>query len=69
MLIPSSHVLSIDLLNTNKKPFAHGGFSDVFQGTYAGLGVCVKRLRVASTGSPEKFVKGRAHRDQLFAVY
>lgn len=58
MFVPSSHVLRVDLLNTDKSPFASGGFSDVFQGTYGGSKVCVKRLRVSSTSSPERVKKG-----------
>lgn len=50
--IPTSHVLPLSRLNINKNHIASGGFSDVFQGTYDDLGVCVKRLRVSSTGSP-----------------
>lgn len=56
--LPSSHALPVDLLNIDKSPFASGGFSDVFQGTYGGLKVCVKRLRVAATSSPERVTKG-----------
>jgi hypothetical protein len=69
MLLPSSHVLSAELLNTNENAFASGGFSDVFQGTYAGSNVCVKRLRMGSTSSIEKTKKEFAHRNQVFTVY
>jgi hypothetical protein len=65
MHIPSSHILSTDLLNIDKRPFASGGFSDVFQGMYNGSEVCVKRLRVSSTSNPEKARKGRVHCGRL----
>jgi len=60
MHLPLSHVLSADLLDISGSPFAFGGYSDVFKGTYAGLEVCVKRLKVDSTDSPEKVIKGRS---------
>jgi len=47
-------VLSNDQLNIEKKPFASGGYSDVYKGTLSGLGVCVKGLKVASASSPDK---------------
>lgn len=68
MFMPSSHVLSSDLLKTSKYPFDSGGFSDVFQGTYAGSEVCIKRLRIASTSSLEKIRKVSIRLDELFVV-
>ena len=69
MRIPSSHALPIKLLNINKGPVPPCGFSDVFQGTFRGKEVCVKRLRVSSTGGTEKVKKGHSspHR-RTFAV-
>ena len=58
MRVPSSYVLAAAQLNIDKGLVASGGFSDVFQGTYGGLEVCVKRLRVAATSSREKVTKG-----------
>jgi len=69
MRLPSSHVLLVDLLNIGGSPFALGGYSEVSKGMYAGLEVCVKRLKVDSTSSPESVVKGRVPRDQPFTVY
>ena len=50
----------MNLLNINKKYLASGGFSDIFQGTYRGREVCVKRLRVSATDTPGKVTKGRS---------
>ena len=58
--IPSSYVIPMNLLNINKKYLASGGFSDIFQGTYRGREVCVKRLRVSATDTPGKVTKGRS---------
>lgn len=65
MLIPSSHTLPVDLLNIDKRPSGSGGFSDVFQGTYAGSKVCVKRLRMSATSSFERVAKGRTLHSSL----
>jgi len=59
------HFLPPDQLNVDKRPFAFGGYSDVFKGTYTRLEVCVKRLKVDSIDRPEKVVKGRVCRDQF----
>ena len=71
MYLPSSHLLPVNLLNINATHLASGGSSDIFQGTYRGREVCVKRLRVSSTGSCEMITKGRIHRGhcQSFAVF
>lgn len=70
MRVPSSHVLEASQLNISEDHFASGKFSDVFQGTYGSIEVRVKRLRVSSTGGPEKVKKGRtSHRCQPFAVF
>ena len=61
MRIPTSHVLPTRQLQINKDHLASGGFSDVFRGTFRGLAVCVKRLRVSSTSGPEKVKKGHKH--------
>ena len=50
-LLPSSHVLLSEALNTDEYPFSSGGFSDVYRGTCDGLKVCVKKLRVVSPTS------------------
>ena len=58
MRIPISHFLPNSELRINGDPVASGGFSDVFRGRFRGQEVCVKRLRVSSTGGPEKVKKG-----------
>ena len=70
MRVPSSYLLPEGKLSINKDRLASGGFSDVFQGTYKGLKVCVKRLRVSSTGSLDKVTKERIYRGncQSFVV-
>jgi hypothetical protein len=69
MRLPSSYILPADELNINGGPFATGGFSDVFNGTYRGSVVCVKRLRVASTSSLENIRKGFTHCGRLFDFF
>ena len=59
--VSSSHVLPVDLLNFNKSSLASGGFSGVFQGTYDGHEVCIRRLGVAHPDSAEKVIEGRVH--------
>ena len=60
--MPSSHVLSEEVLNIDEDPFSSGGFSEVYKGTYKGtyyyLRVCVKKLRDALDGDPEQATKG-----------
>jgi len=68
MRLPSSYVLSAELLEIAGSPFAFSRYSDVFKGSYDGLRVCVKKLKVDSTDSPEKIAKGRIQHDRLFAV-
>lgn len=60
--MPSSYVLPAGKFTTDKTNIASGGFSDVFRGFYNDREVCIKRLRVSSTGSSEKVTKGRIHR-------
>ena len=63
-------MLAVDRLKTDENYTASGGFSDVFHGTYNGLDVCIKRLRVSSTDIPGRVTKGRIHLGyrQSFAV-
>ena len=44
--LPSSHVVSGDLVKIGSHPIAFGGFADVWEGTLGGRKVCVKVLRV-----------------------
>jgi len=64
-LIPSSHTIPVDLLNIDKSPFGSGGFSDVFQGTYSGCVVCVKRPRMSAASSSERVTKGHTPRSDV----
>jgi len=70
MLLPSSHVLTDNVLDIDESPFSSGGFSDVFEGTYRGRKVCIKRPRVVSAENSEEITKGGAwsRRCQLFIV-
>lgn len=46
MVLPSSYILWSQDLKIEALPFAFGGFSDVFKGTFKGSQICVKRIRV-----------------------
>lgn len=52
--LPQSYLLSVSLLEVDRWPIASRGSCDVYQGTYRGSKVCVKKLRVYSNGEPEK---------------
>jgi hypothetical protein len=45
------------LLNIGHHPVASGGSGDVYEGTFDGSKVCVKRIRVYSNDGPEKAIK------------
>ncbi|KAF9779311.1 CNH domain-containing protein [Thelephora terrestris] len=45
-ILPSSYNISGDLTIIDDDPVASGGFSDVWEGTYDGKKVCIKRLRI-----------------------
>ena len=50
MVLPPTYVLSGKLSVPATQPVAFGGFSDIFKGTLSGESVCVKRLRISTTG-------------------
>jgi hypothetical protein len=45
-ILPSSYNIFGDLTINDDDPVASGGFSDVWEGTYDGKKVCIKRLRI-----------------------
>ena len=59
LILPTSHTLSASLLNIDSQPIASGGPGDVYEGTFNGSKVCVKRVRVYSKDSPGKATKAR----------
>jgi hypothetical protein len=46
-LLPDSHVISDGLELTNELPVAHGGFANVYQGSYRGRPVAIKTLKLS----------------------
>ena len=46
-ILPSSYMISGDLVRVDNDPVAFGGFSDVWEGTHNGIKVCIKHLRVS----------------------
>jgi hypothetical protein len=61
MILPTSHTPSASLLNIGHHPVASGGSGDVYEGTFDGSEVCVKRIRVYSNDGPEKAIKVDHH--------
>jgi hypothetical protein len=45
-ILPTSHLISPDLLSVDSHPFTSGGFGEVYRGTLDDTAVCVKRLLV-----------------------
>lgn len=62
ILLPLSHRLSTGTLLIEERPFACGGFSDVYKGTYDGSQVCIKKLRLASASDSGPATKGDIRR-------
>lgn len=52
-LLPDSYIISDGLELTGDYPVAHGGFADVYQGTYKGRAVAVKTLRLTQASEQE----------------
>ena len=50
MVLPPTYEASEELSVPATQPVTFGGFSDIFKGTLSGGSVCVKRLRIATTG-------------------
>ena len=46
-ILPSSHIISGDLVRTGESAFAHGGFADIWEGDHGGKKVCIKVLRLS----------------------
>jgi hypothetical protein len=57
MILPTSLTPSASLLDTEHYPVASGGSGDVYEGTFNGSKVCVKRIRACSKDGPEKAIK------------
>ena len=56
MTLPTSYVLSSQVLTVGPRPIARGSV-DAYEGTFSGSKVCVKRVRVYSKDSPERVTK------------
>ena len=50
MILPSTYEVSGELSLTSTQPVAFGGFCDVHKGSLGGADVCIKRLRISTTG-------------------
>jgi len=48
MILPTSYMVSSNLLDISSRPVASGGSADVYEGTLNGSKVCVKRVRIYS---------------------
>ena len=46
MILPSSYIVSGDLVKVGDHPIATSGFADVWEGTHDNRRVCIKFLRV-----------------------
>ena len=64
-ILPDSHVISDGLEVTSASAVACGGFADVFQGSYKGLPVAIKTLRIPAVEEEElaRFKKARKFLD------
>ena len=62
MLLPLSHILLTGALHLKERPFACGGFSDIYEGTYGGSRVCIKKLRIVSASDSGLATKGDTRR-------
>jgi len=58
-MLPPSYTLPSDVKKIGPDPFAQGGFGDVYEGTFDGSKVCIKRVRVYTQDGPEKALKAR----------
>ena len=56
-MLPTLYTLPSTGLNIGHQPVASGGPGDVYEGTFNGSKVCVKRLRVHSKDRPMKGTK------------
>ena len=62
MLLPPSYLLPAEALLVEERPFACGGFSDVYKGMFDGSQVCIKKLRIASSSDSGPAMKGDTRR-------
>ena len=46
MILPSSHIITGDLVRTGESVFAYGGFADIWEGVHRRKKVCIKVLRL-----------------------
>ena len=67
MILPSSCTVSSSFLNTGLHPVTSWGPGDLYEGTFDGSKVCVKRVQVYSKDGPEKATKVRC--PIIFSVY
>ena len=56
-LLPTSHIISGELIQMAEQPVASGAFSDVWEGTYKGNRVAMKALRVFKDEEVQKIKK------------
>ena len=54
MILPPGYELSGELSFSTHDVVAHGGFCDVYKGTYGATEVGIKRFRVSLTDNQEK---------------
>ena len=62
VLLPLSHILLAGALHLKERPFACGGFADVYEGTYDGSRVCIRKLRIISASDSGPATKGDTRR-------
>ena len=52
-MLPASFILTDGFDNIETRPFASGGFADLYKATHRGKPVVVKALKNACTGDPD----------------
>ena len=57
MILPTLYTPTSQVLTIGRQPVASGGSGDVYEATFNGLKVCVKRVRVYSEDGPERTIK------------
>ena len=50
VVLPPTYEVSGELSSTATQPVAFGGFCDAYKGTLGGADVCIKKLRISTTG-------------------
>ncbi|KAF9649125.1 kinase-like protein, partial [Thelephora ganbajun] len=56
-ILPTSCMVSTDLLEIDSDPFALGGFDDVYRGTLNDSWVCIRRVRAYTEDASKKAIK------------